>query len=80
MTFSACAIQGHSGGKKVDPSLQDDVDIPYHWIDYMYHVGSSNDCSSILKSGLRTRGKRCERRTTNRILHSSGSYERTTRG
>ena len=29
---------GHSGGTKVDPSLQDNVDIPYNWIDYIYHV------------------------------------------
>ena len=35
------AIQGHSGGNKVDPSLPDDVLIPYKWGEYFYHVGSS---------------------------------------
>ena len=38
------AIQGHSGGNKVDPSLQDTVEIPYDWMGYIYHVGSSHDC------------------------------------
>ena len=35
------AIQGHSGGNKVDLSLQDNVQIPYDWTEYNDHVGSS---------------------------------------
>ena len=46
------AVQGHSGGKKVDLSLQDKVEIPYKWVDYIYRVGSSRDCNSYIKSGL----------------------------
>ena len=46
------AIQGHSGGNKVDPSLQDNVEFPFDWIECIYHVGSSHDCDSIIKSCL----------------------------
>ena len=28
------AIQGHSGGSKVDPQLLDNVQIPYRWSEY----------------------------------------------
>ena len=36
------AIQDHSGGNKVDLSLLDNVEIPYSWIEYIYHAGSSS--------------------------------------
>ena len=51
------AIQGHSGGNKVDPTLQDNVKIPYNWVDYMYHAVFSHDCSSMIKSCLIAGGK-----------------------
>ena len=35
------AIQGDSGWNKVDASLLDNVQIPYRWSEYHYHVGSS---------------------------------------
>ena len=57
VTFSTCAVQGPSGGNKVDLSLQDNVEIPYNWIDEIYHVGSSHDCNSIIKPGLNAGGK-----------------------
>ena len=40
------AIQGHSGGNKVVPSLQDNVKMPDNWIVFFNHVGSSHDCNS----------------------------------
>ena len=46
------AIQGRSAVNKLDLSLQDNVEIPYNWIDYIYHVGSSHDCNSLIQSGL----------------------------
>ena len=50
------AIQGHSGRSNVDPSLLDNVQIPYRWSEYLYHVGSSLDLHPI-KSGLIAGGK-----------------------
>ena len=44
------AIQGHSGGNKVDPSLQDERGNPYTLIEYIYLVGSSHNCHSIIQS------------------------------
>ena len=46
------AIQGHSEGNNVDPSLQDNVGISYNRIDYIYHVGSFHYCNSTCRSGL----------------------------
>ena len=51
------AVRGHSGWSKADPSLQDNVEIPYNWIDYIYHVGSSHDCKYLIRSGLTAGGK-----------------------
>ena len=51
------AIQNHSGGTKVDPSLQDNEKIPYKWIDFIYHVGSSHDCIRSIRSCLIAGGK-----------------------
>ena len=41
------AVQGHSGEYKVGLSLQDIVEIPYYWIEYIYHVGSSEETKLI---------------------------------
>ena len=51
------AIQGHSGGNKVDPSEQDNVKIPHNWIHHIRHVGSSHDFNSRTRSGLIAGGK-----------------------
>ena len=68
------------GRNKVDRSLQDNVEIPYDWTEYVYSVGSSHNCHSVIQSGWRR--KRCERRKTNGILllHSRGSYAWTLKG
>ena len=42
------ALQDHSGGVRVDPTLQINAEIPYGWTDYIYHVGSSGDRRSIV--------------------------------
>ena len=67
------AIQSRSGGNKVDPSLQENVEIPYNGKEYIHHVGSSRDCNSVVHSGLIEKEDK-------RFLHSCGSDERTTRG
>ena len=41
------SVQGHSGGIRIDPQLQNTVLIPYGWTDYIYHVGSWFDYRSI---------------------------------
>ena len=46
------AIHGHTGGKQIDPALQDDVLLPSDFAEYIYHVGSSHDMHSIIQSGL----------------------------
>ena len=46
------AIQGHSGGKHINPTLQDNVLLPDNFAEHIYHVGSSRDMHSIIQSGL----------------------------
>ena len=46
------AIQGHSGGNLVDPTLQDNVLLPYDFADYIYHIGNAHDMHSIIQGGL----------------------------
>ena len=58
--------QGHSGGNRVDLSLQDNVRIPYACVEYIYHVASSLVYNSITQAGLLGRwkiGKKDERRS-----------------
>ena len=50
-------IPDHSGENQVDPSLQDNVEIPYNWYEYLYDVGSSLDLHSTIYSGLIAGGK-----------------------
>ena len=52
------AIQGHTGGKLIELELLGHVAFPYNWKEFMFHRGSSFDCTSILKSGLCAGGKR----------------------
>ena len=51
------AIQGHSGGKHINPTLQDNVLLPDDFAEHIYHVGSSHDTHSIIQSGLIPGGK-----------------------
>ena len=51
------AIQDHSGGNQIDPTLQDNVMLPSDFAEYIYHVGSSNGMHSIVLSGLIPGGK-----------------------
>ena len=46
------AIQGHSGGTLVDPSLQDNVLLPDDFAEYIYHIGNAHDMHSIIQGGL----------------------------
>ena len=55
------AIQGHSGGIKVDLALLDNVEILYGWSEYFHHVGCSPYAHSILQSGLIVAGKDAKR-------------------
>ena len=69
------AIQGHSAGNKVDPSLVDRVEKPCMGSEYIYHVGSSL-CLHSIPLWIGCRRKRCKRWKTNSILHCRGSYDR----
>ena len=51
------AIHGHTGGKLIDPALQDNVLFPSDFAEYIYHVGSSHDIHSIIQSELIPGGK-----------------------
>ena len=51
------AIRGHSGGNKIDPTLQENVMMPNDFIEYIYHVGCSHDLHSIIQSELFAGGK-----------------------
>ena len=46
------AIQGHSGGTLVDPTLQDNVLLPDDFADYIHHIGNAHDMHSIIQGGL----------------------------
>ena len=52
------AIQGHSGGNLVDPTLQDNVLLPDDFAEYIYHIGNANELHSVIKSGLIARRKK----------------------
>ena len=45
-------LQGHSGGNKVEPTLQDTVEIPYRWVEHIYHTGSAFHCNTIIQTSL----------------------------
>ena len=51
------AIQGHSGGKHINPTLQDNVLIPGDFAEHIHRVGSSHDTHSITQPGLIPGGK-----------------------
>ena len=71
------AIQGHSVGHKVDLLLQDNVENPVQWIEYIYDVFPFLQfCCSIRPD---CRRKRFKRRTANRIFLIRGSHERRER-
>ena len=50
-------MQGHSGGKHIDPTLQDNVLLQSDCAEHIYHVGGSHDTHSIIQSGLIPGGK-----------------------
>ena len=41
------AIQGHSGGTLVDPKLQNNVQLPDDFAEFIYHVGNDHDMHII---------------------------------
>ena len=51
------AIHGHSGGKHINLTLQDNVLLPSDFAEHIYHVGSSHNLHSIIQSGLMPGGK-----------------------
>ena len=46
------AIQEHSGGTLVDPTLQDNTLLPNDFAEHIYHVGTVHDMHSITQGGL----------------------------
>ena len=56
------AIQGHSGGTLVDPTLQDNVLWTDDFAEHIYHVvGNAHEMQSIIQCGLIPGGKRLKR-------------------
>ena len=51
------AIQGHSGGKHINPTCQHSVLLPDDFAEHIYHVGNSHDMHSIIQSGLTPGGR-----------------------
>ena len=51
------AVEGHFGGKHINPTVQDNVLSPSDFAEHIYHVGSSHDLHSIIQSGLTPTGK-----------------------
>ena len=51
------AIQGHSGGTHINPTLQDNVLLPSDFAEHICHVGSSHDMHYFIQSGLIPGGK-----------------------
>ena len=55
--FYLRAIQGHSGGKQIDPTLHENMWLPSDFAEHIYHGGSSHELHSIIESGLIPGGK-----------------------
>ena len=55
------ALQGHSGRNPIDPTLQDNVLIPNHFFEYIYHIGCAVNVHSITNSGLIAGGQNSSR-------------------
>ena len=55
------AIQGHSGGTLVDPTLPNNVLLPDDFAEYIYHVGNAHDMHSIIQCGLIPGGESLKR-------------------
>ena len=60
-SFTSEAIQGHSGGTLVDPTLQDNVLLPNDFTKFFYHIRNVHDMHSITNSGLIPGGKRLKK-------------------
>ena len=58
------ALQGHSGSKLIDPTLQDNVLIGPGIFPYIYHVGSTFNLYTIVSNGLLPGGQNVSRRQT----------------
>ena len=58
------ALQGHSGRSLIDPTLQDNVEIPTDFFHYIYHVGCAINLHSIINSGLILGGQNLSNRQT----------------
>ena len=63
------AIQGHSGGKHINLTLQDNVLLSSDFAEHIYHVGSSHDAHSITQSGLILGGQKRQERETCGVLY-----------
>ena len=58
------ALQGHSGSKLIDPTLQDNVLIGTGIFPYIYHVGCTFNLHSVIKNGLIPGGQNLSTRQT----------------
>ena len=54
-------IQGHSGGNRVDPALQDNVLLLEDFTEYICHIGNVSEIHSIIRRGLIPGGRSLKR-------------------
>ena len=66
------AIQGHSRGTLVDPTLQDNVLLLDDFAEYIYHIGNAFEMHSIIKKWPNSRRKKPQKRQATSVLHSRG--------
>ena len=58
------ALQGHSGGNLIDPSLQDNVIRQSGFFQYIYHIGCGINLHSMINNGLIPGGQSSSKRQT----------------
>ena len=73
------ALQGHSGRVRLDPTLQNNVKIPYGWTDYINLGGSTWDYRSTVDAGLLAGGNGDNLGRHTCFLHSSQHFMRVRR-
>ena len=55
------AIQGHSGGTLVHPTLQDNVLLPNDFAEYIYHLENAHDMHTLIRCGVIPGGRSLKR-------------------
>ena len=68
------ALQGHSGCKPIDPTLQDNVLIPNNFFEYKYHIGCAVSVTFHHKFRIDSGRTKFQQGKTDGILYRSESH------